>query len=195
MNIEVERSDMIDVDLSGLRLQPGFVEGIVCDRKRFSMLQEAYQHIFRNNLEYAILLWNGIPIRFEYQTDLAAIIDDLIAMLRAVQDFELDEYTPFQFRSANIGFVWKVITTAEYVTITAEWVKVPGGYEAALNKLGMIQMLRLDFMCEWKLLLKQFIQAIDDAESDLTEIEAQEKLNIMRSLEEGIPNRGLFYQY
>src|SRR5688500_5808742 len=45
---------LIGRDLTSLLLQPGFVEGIVADHKRFATLENAYQHIFRRNLEYAV---------------------------------------------------------------------------------------------------------------------------------------------
>jgi len=186
---------LIDADLSGLWLQPGFVEGIVADRKQFATLAEAYRHIFRRNLEYAILLWNGLPVRLSYQDDLSAMADNLIAMLHAVQRPEATSGISYSFQTPNVQTLWQIETDPEIITIEGFWRQLAGHYEAALNQVGMIRMPRLAFLCEWKLLLKQFIQAIADAEAVLTRPEARKQLQTLHRLEAGIPSRGRFYQY
>jgi len=186
---------LIDADLSGLWLQPGFVEGIVADRKQFATLAEAYRHIFRRNLEYAILLWNGLPVRLSYQDDLSAMADNLIAMLHAVQRPEATSGISYSFQTPNVQTLWQIETDPEIITIEGFWRQLAGHYEEALNQVGMIRMPRLAFLCEWKLLLKQFIQAIADAEAVLTRPEAREQLQTLHRLEAGIPSRGRFYQY
>ncbi len=69
---------LIGADLTGLWLQPGFVEGVVADGRRFRTLEAAFRHIFRRNLEYAVLLWNGLPVRFSYPEDLAPLASTVI---------------------------------------------------------------------------------------------------------------------
>ncbi|MCP4287756.1 MAG: hypothetical protein GY792_25515 [Gammaproteobacteria bacterium] len=186
---------LIGTDLTGLWLQPGFVEGIVAERKRFATLVKAYGHIFRRNLEYAILLWNGLPIRFSYQDDLPAMVSNLIVMLHAVQHPEATFGTSYVFQTLNLQTLWQLEIDQKIVTIEGFWQQVPGHYEAALNQLGMIRMPRLAFLCEWKLLLQQFIQAIADAEAVLTRSEARNQLQTLYSLEANIPSRGRFYQH
>jgi hypothetical protein len=192
---------LIGTDLTDLWLQPGFVEGIVADRKRFATLEEAYRHIFRRNLEYAILLWNGLPVRLSYQNDLPALVSNLIAMLHAVQLLHAMERpeppfrTSYAFQTPNLQTLWQVETDLEIVTIEGSWHQVPGCYEAALNQLGMIRMRRLAFLCEWKLLLQQFTQVMADAEAVLIDPEARKQLRTLHRLEASIPSRGRFYQY
>jgi hypothetical protein len=186
---------LIGSDLTSLLLQPGFVEGIVADRKHFATLENAYQHIFRRNLEYAVLLWNGLPVRFSYPDDLSQMVVPLIAMLDDLQGHETMESRSYEFRTANLHMRWQVETRARHVTIEGVWYQVSGHYEAALNQLGMIRMSRLAFLCEWKLLLQQLSQAITDAETILTQADAREQLQTLRRLEASIPSRGRFYQY
>jgi len=182
-------------DLSGLWIQPGFVEGIVADGKRFATLAKAYRHIFRRNLEYAVMLWNGLPVRFSYQEDLPDMIITLIEMLLAVHHLEVKSGTSFEFKTPNIQTLWKVKADQEMITIEGFWQQVPGHYEAALNQLGMIHMPRLAFLCEWKLLLQQLIKAISDAEAVLTKSDALDQLQELKTIESKIPQRGRFYQY
>jgi hypothetical protein len=186
---------LIGTDITALWLQPGFVEGIVADRQRFATLAEAYRHIFRGNLEYAILLWNGLPVRLSYQDDLAVMVSNLIAMLHAVQRLEATSRTSYEFQTPNVHTLWQVEADPETVTIEGFWQHVPGRYEAALNRLGMIRMPRMAFLCEWKLLLQQFCQAMADAEAILTQPEARKQLRTLHTLEAKLPSRGRFYQY
>jgi hypothetical protein len=195
MNKMQEDYTLLGTDITSLWLQPGFVEGIVADRKHFATLTEAYRHIFRRNLEYAILLWNGLPVRLSYQDDLAVMVSNLIAMLHAVQRLEATPRTSYEFQTPNLHTLCQVEADPETVTIEGFWQHVPGRYEAALNQLGMIRMPRMAFLCEWKLLLQQFMQAIDDAEVVLTKSAARKQLQMLRRLEASIPSRGRFYQY
>ena len=186
---------LIGADLTGLWLQPGFVEGIVADHKRFATLASAYQHIFRGNLEYAVLLWNGLPVRLSYPEDLPLMVAPLIAMLDALQRQQVVNRTGYDFRTAHLHAQWQIETNPESVTIAGQWHQVSGDYQAALNQLGMVRMNRLAFLREWKLLLQQLCQAFADAEAVLTEPEARAQLQTLRDLETSIPTRGRFYQY
>lgn len=186
---------LIGTDLTGLWLQPGFVEGIISDKKRFETLSSAYRHIFRRNLEYAILLWNGLPIRFSYQDDLPNMVNSLITMLWTVQNTKTLSKTSYQFQTPNLQSVWQVETSSDIVTIEANWQNIAGCYEVALNQMGLISMTQSTFLCEWKLLLQQFIQAMDESKAILTQSKARKQLQTLRTLEANIPSQGRFYQY
>ena len=67
-------------DLVGFWMQPGFVEGMIADGKLFGSLEETYRHLFRRNTEYAVFLWNGIPVRLDYRTDIPVLIGGLIEL-------------------------------------------------------------------------------------------------------------------
>ena len=186
---------LIGRDLTGLWLQPGFVEGVIADRKSFATLEEAYRHIFRRNLEYLIMLWNGIPVRFSYTDDIPAMAGALTRMLQSVWQSEAGPETSHRFMTPGIETEWKVETDSGSITIKGVWQQTPGNYEAALNHLGIIRMTRVAFLCEWKLLLQQLIKAVDDAEAVLTTPEARDQLKVLQSIEPAIPARGRFYQY
>ncbi len=186
---------LIGTNLTGIWLQPGFVEGIEADGKRFSSLAEAYRYVFRGNLEYAIMLWNGLPVRFSYRDDLSNMVDNLIDMLSHMQHPVGESVVLYEIRTPHLQYRWRMGIDSEIVTIEGFWQRVPGGYESALNQLGMIRMPRLAFLCEWKLLLQQFIQAISDAGAVLTQLEARNQLQSLEILEAQIPSRGRFYQY
>lgn len=184
-----------DSDLAGLWLQPGFVEGIVADQRRFATLEEAYRHIFRRNLEYAVLLWKGIPVRISYPEDLPMMVSGLIAMLECVQRSPSASRNSYEFQTPNFHATWQVETSLETVFLEGTWQRIAGDYEAALNGLGILRMPRLAFLCEWKLLLEQLIAAFSDAEAVLTRPEDRDKFKNLKVIEADIPHRGRFYQY
>ncbi|MEO1614976.1 MAG: hypothetical protein AAFV88_03950 [Planctomycetota bacterium] len=185
---------LVGEDLTGFWLQPGFVEGIVADRQQFSSLPKAFRHIFRRNLEFAVVLWNGIPVRFSYQQDLAEMTVGLIDMIGFVQSGEEGARRSFEFETPNLRVCWRVELEPEWLVLEADWKCVPGGYEAALNQLGMIRMRRDAFLCEWKLLLEQFAQALDDSEATLTSDLARSQAEQIRQLSVSVPKRGRFYR-
>lgn len=185
---------LLGPDLTGFSLQPGFVEGIITDRRRFSTLVQAYRHIFRRNLEYAVLLWNGLPVRLSYPEDLPNMVPMLIEMLEAVQKNESTRQT-CPFHTPNLQGEWQIDCEADMLSLEGSWEQVPGHYEAALNRLGMVRISRLDFLCEWKLLLQQLNQAIMDAGATITSPEGRDQLQILQRLEKEIPFRGRFYRY
>ena len=190
-----EEYSLLGADLTGLWLQPGFVEGIIVDRKRFATLADAFRHVFRRNLEYAVLLWNGLPVRLSYEDDLPAMISTLITMLENALRTDPTSGSSYEFVTPDMESSWQVHADSEMITIEGSWQKLPGRYEAALNRLGIVRMRRTAFLCEWKLLLQQLIKAISDSEAVLTTIEARNQLQKLRRIESEIPSRGRFYQY
>ncbi len=141
------------------------------------------------------MLWNGLPVRINYQDDLPAMLISLIDLLDHVQSSEAQICLSYEFKTPNLRFEWSVETGGDTVSIESRWTEVPGHYEAALNRLSMMSMPRKTFLCEWKLLLKQFVQAMTDAEAVLTDSEARNQFQILKDIEASIPSRGRFYQY
>lgn len=186
---------LLGQDLTGFWLQPGFVEGIIVDQKSFSTLVAAYRHIFRRNLEYAVLLWNGIPIRLSYIDDLPEMVLPLIELLHELLSNQPTISHKVIFQSSNLSAEWQVDADAETVTVNGHWQFISGGYEEALNQLGIVRMSRPAFLYEWKLLLQQLSKAISDAEATLTEAAACHSLEALRQIESQIACRGRFYRY
>lgn len=180
---------------AGLWLQAGFVEGIREEGRSFDTLEDALRHLFRHNLESAILLWNAIPVVLDYTDDVPAIISPLLTMLNTIQTTEqLHEYE-FKMFSKNLSANWHIDVGGEFLAICAEWFRVGGDYQCALNSFSTTTVDRNQFICEWKLLLQQCIQAIRDADATFTCREARKKFKLLCAIEAKIPQRGRFYRY
>ncbi|MDH5653068.1 MAG: hypothetical protein OEZ39_14525 [Gammaproteobacteria bacterium] len=196
-NIEdygVEDYILLDSDLAGLSIQAGFVEGVIEENKTYTSLEKAFRHIFRNNLEYAVMLWNGIPIRLDYRQDIPEMVSELVSMLEFVNATKEDEIKVFKFLTPNIETEWQVAIQGDQLEVTAKWFSIVGDYAEVLNQLGMIVIRRDEFMSEWKLLLEQFIQAITDSGAILTRDKAINELASIKDINHAIPCRGRLYR-
>jgi hypothetical protein len=178
-----------------LSLQPGFVEGIVHDKRSFGTIESAYRHIFRNNRELAILLWNNIPVALNYREDLPAMAEALTAMLRNLQKTPIAPPQQIFLSGSDVEATWTVRSESGIVSVNAAWFRVPGGYEQALNDTGVIWMARDEFLSEWKLLFEQLTRAVADSGAVFTTRRANKQLEMMRQAVAAIAHRGRFYRY
>jgi len=183
--------NILGKELTTFVLQVGFVEGIIDDSKAFDILDEAYQHIFRNNKEYAIAMWNGIPFKLSYKEDIPFMITGLVRFLWDLQNGEPTSI--FRIKTKNIEFIWTANCTAKMISINGEFIKVTGNYEKALQSLCMLKMNTHLFLNEWKLLLEQLLVAMERSGSKLTSKQGQQALKHLQNLNETIVHKGLLY--
>lgn len=189
--IEQEEYVLLGKDLATLIVQPAFVEGIVPDRKRFKTIPDAFRFIFRNNREYGIILWNGIPVRFSYTEDLPLMIESLIAMLENRSSGE-----PLRWITPNFGLEWRVAVRADgQIRIQQQCSRIAGGYEQALSRLGMIILPETTFLNEWKLLLNQLVEAFHRSEVLLDTVEGNALIGRLKVLNETVRGPGALYHY
>lgn len=188
---EQEDYVLLGKDRATLIVQPGFVEGIVPEKRRIAAISDAYRFIFRNNREYGILLWNGIPVRFSYTEDLPLMVEPLVQLLgRTTPNGTMNWTTP------NFALSWELEKTADgQLRIRQQCDRIKGGYERALNQLGMIILPEKTFLNEWKLLLNQLVEAFDRSEVQLDSGAAKKLLEQLRSLNETITGPGALYRY
>ena len=177
-------------ELTTFILQAGFVEGIVEDSKVFQGLNEAYQHIFRNNKEYAINLWNGIPIRLSYIEDIPHMVEALIEFLDAIQHKKNTS-----FRGATENNQWQLDATIiqHDLTIQSNFSQLSGNYQSAFETVSLLKMEANEFLNEWKLLLEQLVTAMDRSGCTLTTKKGQESLQRLQKLNKSIQKTGLLY--
>ncbi|MEM7084567.1 MAG: hypothetical protein AAF489_00200 [Bacteroidota bacterium] len=178
-------------ELTTFVLQVGFVEGIEMDSQAFSNLTDACQHIFRNNKEYAIILWNGIPIRLSYVEDIPFMVEGLIAFLRRIQNNS--KKAQYELATANLQWQWIATQENDVLTITSNFVHLKGNYENALEPLSLLKAEVGAFISEWKLLLQQLVTAIEHSDCKLSSKKSRQALKHLQILNEGVINRGRLY--
>lgn len=181
-------------DLTTMIVQPGFVEGIVNDQKNFETLSKAYRHIFRNNKEYLIILWYGLPIKFSYIDDLPDVTEQLAEMLHEISNEKKE--SSFSVNTQNLEFDWDIsINDESIVTIKADFKRIKGNYQDALQKLSLLKIHKDAFLSEWKLFIEQLLKAQQDAGCKLKGKRAEKIIFMLQEISNNIANRGVLYQY
>jgi len=191
--IEVESYSVRGEVLTTFFIQPAFVEGIVPEPINVASIAEAYRFIFRNNCEFGIISWNGIPIRFSYIHDLPLMIEPLLELLEELNAFPLSN-TTCAFYTPNIQLSWQFEkTSVDTLRIKQVCTTISGKYEASLNNLGMIFINCDRFMREWKLLLVQLLEAYSRSEVILQSTKGLEQLEQLKKLNDNIKGKGWLY--
>lgn len=178
-------------ELTTFVLQVGFVEGIIEDFRDFSNLKEAYQHIFRNNKEYAVLLWNGVPIRLSYSEDVPYMLEDLIVFLEAIQNNSKN--TSLQVMTENNQWRLKASLEDNDLTIQSNFSHLTGNYQDALIPVSLLKIKGDQFLSEWKLLLAQLVTALDRSGCRLSKND-KKMVKRLQNLHNSIHSSGILYE-
>jgi len=186
------KNDIV-TDAVGLWVQVGFVEGIGKESLAFRSLKKALSHSFRNNRESAIMLWNSVPVEFDYHDDIPSIVTPLTRLLHVLQINDKLRNYKFKLHSKNTSATWIVDADEENIALCIDWLSVRGGYQRALNSFGTTIYSRKSFISEWKLLLGQCKQAICDSGSTFSSANGEEEYKDLCLVEERIVSRGRYY--
>ncbi len=193
---EIHEYSIVGQDLTTLIIQPGFVEGVVKDERSFKSIEKAFQYIFRNNKEYCIVLWNGIPFKMNYTEDIPKLIIPLVKMLKLCFSKNKNDVERIDFKSDQIDFSLQFsFSTDQIIAIKGDFNKVYGDHQHVLNTLGLVRISVKDFLSEWKLLIEQLIQAFDDSNIRLSNKSDREIINEVMELNSLIPFRAIRYRY
>jgi len=178
---------------STFMIQPGFVEGIEKENKAYHTLTDAFADIFRRNKEFMVMSWNSFPIRFDYKSDVPALITPWIEMLSKLSNENLGNHSVL-LKSDNFEATWYLSWDFNRVIISASWNKIPGNYETVLNQFDSVKMHRSEFLYEWKILLQQCLQAFKDSGCTLTQQDDNALIKKLEAVEKRIESGGRFYR-
>lgn len=195
LTTEFSEKTIIGEDLTGFYLQPGYVEEIMEEKKRYDNLEQAYGRIFRNNKEYAVFLWNGIPVRLSYTDDIPFMIRGIINMIHRLLENHSIEKHIVSFCTPNLEVVWFIKADEKWVEINSKWKKTGGHYETALNFLSILIMPKKAFLYEWKLLCIQLVEATKRSKIKISDKTIQNLTAQLRKITAQIPQLGRFYSF
>lgn len=123
-------------------------------------LSEAIESIFPMNTEELILFWNHVGIPLSYKYDISYMIDDILIILQRMQSEQKGEllihWLPDTFRAD-----WKLEWSREMISINANWENLKGDLQSVLVNSKKVEVLKKEFMSEWKMLLKILINALE----------------------------------
>lgn len=122
-------------------------------------LSEAIESVFPMDTEELILFWNHVGIPLSYKYDISYMIDDILMSLRHIQVQKggelLIHWLPDTFRAD-----WKLEWSGEMIFIYANWESLKGDLQKVLVNSKKVEILKKEFISEWKMLLKILISAL-----------------------------------
>jgi hypothetical protein len=131
-----------------------------CSNEKRETLPSAMRAVFPEAAEDAIMVWNWVPVRINYNCHLSVMMEDLLLMLSdLLQSDQGSNVTSFGANSFRA--TWSLHWAAGTLTIDAAWVSIAGSYVELLNSRRTLEVPRDEFLSEWKSLLKKVIEAID----------------------------------
>jgi len=175
------------------RLQAGYVVGIEEAYISHNSLESLFGDIFSQTKEYCVLTWNGIPFLLHYTQDIPAYITPLAQLLHDVYEKQASEKT-YEFHSNTCMFSLTVGIVENDLILTANFKKVRGAVDEALNAAAKIQMNRILFLYEWKLLLEQILEGFDQSKRELKDHKGKQIIAMIRNINDQI-ERPYRYQY
>lgn len=175
------------------RLQAGYVVGVEENQLSHKNIDSLFKDIFGHTLEYCILTYNGIPFLLHYTEDISCYVESLGDMLNDISHQNNDRKT-YLFSSKSCEFSVSFSITNNELTIYGDFKKVRGGLEKALNTVPRIQMDRMNFLNEWKLLLEQVLEGFDQSKRVLKDRKGKATLETIRQINDRI-ERPYRYQY
>ncbi|MBA4156984.1 MAG: hypothetical protein H0X65_05860 [Gemmatimonadetes bacterium] len=146
--------------------------------------------VFPEATEDAIMIWNWVPIRINYNCDLSVIIEDLLLMLDVLLRSGHGSNTTF-FGANTFRAEWTLDWANGALRIDARWESVAGSYENLLNSRHTLEVRKDQFLSEWKSLLQKVMEAIDTSGIRVAE---QEQVVLLRRVEAAIPEYGRIYR-
>lgn len=155
-----------------------------------SKLFEAMESVFPLTTESAILAWNNICIPLSYKYDLSYMIDDILSILTLIQSQnqgkQVIHWLPDTFRCD-----WSIEWSNEKIKIESFWECTTGHLESVLNMYNTVSLLTIEFLNEWKGILKNIIDALDSCGYKDNQIH---NLKRLREIYKSIEGSGYLYQ-
>jgi hypothetical protein len=161
-----------------------------CSNEERESLSSALIAIFPAVTEDAIMIWNWVPVRINYNCDLSVIIEDILLMLRDVLSSDHGSKVT-SFGANTLTAKWSLNWTDESIRVDAKWEAVAGSYEDLLNSRHVLEFKKDRFLCEWKAILKKVIVAVETSGIKITD---EEEVALLNRVEAAIPRFGHLYE-
>lgn len=158
-------------------------------------IEELLSKIWKNTKEKGIILWNQIPISFDYAEDLSQIISQIAKMLNII-NANVEGKETFQINCNAFETSWVVKWNNKFILIDADWKRIRGNYEVIFKdnnlKLNQLTLLKSDFIAEWKMLLVQALNVLTAKNTSNVKNKKQLVCSLKKTLS-AMPNYGKFY--
>ena len=123
-------------------------------------IDEAVESVFSSETEDALIVWRHVYIPLSYKYDVGTILRDVLQMIRELLATESGEWQ-VDWPSNTFGARWHFKWEGDRLVVTAsEWRSVVGDTEDLLRSRSVLQIGKLEFVCEWKALIERVQAAL-----------------------------------
>jgi hypothetical protein len=150
----------------------------------------AFRKVFEEYTEDAFLIWNDIPVRLTYEYDIYLHLDSILILLEGLLNSEEGTFKLGWHSDESFITDWDIKWANNNIDIKSQWISISGGYEDLLNSRNHLELPIHTFLCEWKMLLKKVINAIN--QSGIV-ISNKDEFDFLCKIESGIKNPGYLY--
>lgn len=179
---------------SSFIIQAGHPSVLSLPQQSYSSIHEVFPHLFSEDDERMVLLWNKIPILFSYRFACYKNINQLMEWWHLLAnhtpgkfDFTLETEDFFN----TIHSYWQ----EDILFIESDWQEKRSHESLAklLNQKGMIRINRFSFLKEWKILMYQITNAFKKTGVRLTDPQENQKLLALYTLINQVEGQGVRY--
>jgi hypothetical protein len=151
-------------------------------------LGAAVRAAFERHTESIYVVWRGVPVRIGYAEPLGVLLPELLGMLERLLA-EPAGGGDYGITEDGLSFRWRLAWSDGNLTIHGQWFVVPGELEAVLAERAEVSIPVADFLAEWKVPLRNVIEAIDGVAIE----GAPQAVTRLKAIEAAIPRPGWLY--
>jgi len=161
--------------------------------KEFETVKQLLYQLFYSDEESFYIIWNHIPIAFDYKESLFNNFDDILAMIWLVNKEDKGE-TKINLTSNNLSIKFHLSWKDDQIIIDANFdtpVQHLKKYAAILEK--QVSFPKNEYLNEWNTLLRQIISSIEASKCTIADTTERRKLELLQQTETAIKSYGKLY--
>ncbi len=170
---------------SSFRIQVPYIEKPIASSEKENdevLFQVAFQH----TKEKAIILWNGIPIPFDYKNDMAQWWSSIVFLLEKITSEE-EGVLDLDLQCEAFQAQWIVKWNDTFVLIDSHW-KTPAQMAVFEDKtVRQLTLIKIDFLNEWRFIVTH-IKRVYEINNLIAKVQQIEQL------EEKMSSYGMMYK-
>lgn len=144
-------------------IQAGCPRSTSPDQRSATTIDEAVEHLFLRETEDAIIVWRHVHIPLSYKYDVGTILTDVLTMVDTLLATDSGEWQ-VDWPANTFAARWRFAWNAGHLVVTAtEWRSVVGDTEPLLRARSRLEIEKISFVCEWKMVLVRVHEALRDS--------------------------------
>lgn len=163
--------------------------------QEFDTVRDLLFKLFYSDEESFYIIWNHIPIAFEYKEGLYSNFDNILAMCWMVEKNKEGD-TLVNLTNGHIDIELLLTWNNQQINIHPSFkteIKHLKKYADVLQQNNSLTISKDDFLNEWNTLLKQVITSITASKCNVADTSERRKLELLQQTENAIKSYGKLY--